>query len=78
MNQKRSPGNDERGTGMTKINIELHPYEYLLIQKIRGAENGQMIVKVQDQLPLIAEVSKTERADLRKEADKLGLMKKGA
>lgn len=63
---------------MTKITIELHPYEYLLIQKIRGADNGAMLLKVQDQLPIGAEISPTERTDFRKEADKLGLMKRGA
>lgn len=61
---------------MNKITETLHPYEYLLIKKIRNAENGQMLVKIQDKLPLITEVSKTERTDLRKEAVTQGLIKR--
>jgi hypothetical protein len=61
---------------MNKIKMEVHPYEYLLIHKIRKAENGQMVVKIQDKLPLITEVSKMERTDLRKEAELLGLIKR--
>lgn len=61
---------------MKQITALLHPYEHLLIQKIRGAENGEVTVKVQDKLPLMAEVSRTERTDFRKEAERLGYIKK--
>ena len=36
----------------TEITEFLYPYEYLRIQKIRNAKNGQMTVKIQDSLPL--------------------------
>lgn len=58
--------------------LKLHPYEYVLIMKIREARNGKLLVKFQDGLPMVTEVSKTERTDIREEAEKLGLIRKGA
>jgi hypothetical protein len=63
---------------MNKITEDLHPYEYLLVKKTREIENGEVLVKVQDGLPLVTEETKKKRTDFRKMAEALGLMRKGA
>jgi hypothetical protein len=54
---------------------ELHPYEYLLLNTIRNAGNGELTIKFQDGLPMMLEETKRSRIDFRKNAIKQGLIK---